>query len=310
MQGLERRAAVALTMGALLLGSAGVAFAGISDGNYHPADQGCTGHADDSDTPDHVEEGCHSATLYVGDQQGGEAARVGFQQTPDGTNVDPTDPQVSTGDVDPTSGARVYFGADDNLDSGEHDSSEQIGDGPSDGGAIQLNVRPETVALWLTAASSGDLGYLLAHPVPLVDAGTGACADGICFALTTQRRLAYDSGSSKERDVADYEGHRWDPESCSGPDDSREDCGYNGISWWHKHGEDAYVEPGVQVYEDPSPEGSPIGPYPLPAAYVGTCGVVAGGGAAPAAPDSPITNDAGQLSLTSGDVDPEYTCSG
>jgi hypothetical protein len=52
----------------------------------------------------------------------------------------------------------------------------------------------------------------------------------------------------------------------------------------------------VQVYEDPNPEGSPIGPYPLPALYVGTCGVVFGGGQVQM-PASPITNGAGQVVL-------------
>ena len=42
------------------------------------------------------------------------------------------------------------------------------------------------------------------------------------------------------------------------------------------------------------------GNYPLPALYVGTCGVVAGGGAAPAAPASPVTNSAGQVVVSTG----------
>ena len=60
------------------------------------------------------------------------------------------------------------------------------------------------------------------------------------------------------------------------------------------------AEPGVVVYGDPDPQSSPIGPYPLPAAYVGTCGVTAGGGTAPAAPASPVTNSAGQVSVSTG----------
>jgi hypothetical protein len=290
----------ALTL-ALLTCGAGTALAGVSDGNYRPADQRCSGHADDSDAPDRVEEGCQSATLYVGDQDGGEAARVGFQQTPDGESVDPTAPQVSTGSADPASGGRVYFGADDNLDSGEHDSSSRIGDGPSDGGAIQLNVDPASVDSWAAALAAGDLGYLLAHPIPVVDAGAGGCADGACVAVQTERRLAYGGGRG-QRDVADYEGHEWDPETCSGPDDGREECGPGGIRRWHRRSPDTYVEPGVQVYEDPNPAGSPIGPYPVPAAYAGTCGVIVGGGTAPAAPESPITNGAGQVSVTSADA--------
>jgi hypothetical protein len=61
-----------------------------------------------------------------------------------------------------------------------------------------------------------------------------------------------------------------------------------------------YAEPGVQVYEDPDAQASPIGPYPLPAVYAGTCGGIVGGGSAPAAPDSPVTNDAGQIEARTG----------
>jgi hypothetical protein len=59
------------------------------------------------------------------------------------------------------------------------------------------------------------------------------------------------------------------------------------------------AEPGVVVYGDPDPQASPIGPYPLPAAYVGTCGVTLGGGQAQA-PASPATNSAGQFSVSTG----------
>jgi hypothetical protein len=68
---------------------------------------------------------------------------------------------------------------------------------------------------------------------------------------------------------------------------------------WYRQQEarNVYAEPGVVVYEDPDPQASPALPnqlYPLPAAYVGTCGVAAGGGAAKA-PASPVTNKAGQV---------------
>jgi hypothetical protein len=54
------------------------------------------------------------------------------------------------------------------------------------------------------------------------------------------------------------------------------------LAYWHKQSGDVYVNPGVQVYEDPNPAGSPIGPYPLPGAYAGTCGVVYSSGKDPA----------------------------
>ena len=290
---------VAATAAIVMLGIGGVAAAGVSDGNYDPERQHCTGDADDSDSPDRVEEGCQNATLNLRDGNGDEAFRIGTQQTADGEPVDPT-PQVTTGTIDPTTGAFVYFGADDNLDEGEHDSSSAIGDGPSDGGAIVLDVDPASADRWVAAFLAGDAQYLLTHPVPVVAAGTGACADGACASVQTQQRVAYQGGDKKDhRDVADYEGKEWDPETCAGPSDGKEDCGPGGIRSWHRREGTTYVEPGAQVYEDPNPAGSPIGPYPLPGAYAGTCGVIVGGDPLNA-PDSPFTNEAHQLRVQTG----------
>ncbi|MEY2438288.1 MAG: hypothetical protein QOF97_3124 [Acidimicrobiaceae bacterium] len=295
----ERRWAIAGLAVAITVGFAGVAVAGVSDGNYRPERQGCTGHADDSDHPDSTEPGCQSLTGNVRDGNGDEAVRAGFAQTADGQSVDPTSPQLDHGTIDPTTGVFVYFGADDNLDNGEHDSSEQIGDGPSDGGAVVYNVDPASVAKWLAAVQGGDVSYLLTHPLPLVDAGFGSCADGICESVQTQQRVAYQGGGTGQRDVADYQGKEWDPASCGGPSDTAADCGPGGISTWQNKEGTAYVEPGAQVYEDPNPEGSPIGPYPLTAVYAGTCGVIVGGGQV-TAPASPVTNDAGQVKVSTG----------
>jgi len=88
---------------------------------------------------------------------------------------------------------------------------------------------------------------------------------------------------------------------------------------WHWYNLDGtvYTEPGIQIYEDPDPLGSPgvlslVGldqvkqaltgngndPYPLPAFYLGTCGLVFGGGA-PGDPTrvdgTPLSNSAGQI---------------
>ena len=324
MLGIDRKLALVGFAAAIVVGGAGAAVAGVSDGNYTPADQNCTGHADDASAPDRAEPGCHTFTVYAGDQSGGEAARVGFQQTPDGEFVDPTQPQVTTadpaaGDVDPTTGLRVYVGADDNLNGGEHDGSDYIGNGPSDGGAIQFNVDPAAVDAWIAAVSAGDVAFLLTHPLPGVDFGIGACADGVCFAVQTQERVAYQGEGDGERHVADYEGHEWDPPECAGPSDTEEDCRPEGaedppecadpnntevecpegIQRWHQQYGTTYVEPGVQVYEDPDPAGSPLGPYPIPAAYVGTCGVIVGGGDVQA-PASDYTNSAGQVRVGTG----------
>ena len=116
----------------------------------------------------------------------------------------------------------------------------------------------------------------------------------------TQRRVIFQGGNKKKhRDAADYQGKTWDPESCSGPSDSKKDCGGHSLKWWDKQEGTVYGEPGIQIYEDPDAQGSPIGPYPLPGFYVGTCGLVIGGGGM-SAPDSPFTNPAGQFVLNTG----------
>lgn len=319
-----RPRAVLIPFAAAALAAATIPAAAVSSGGYDPAKQGCSPTADDSAHPDHTEEGCYAATLQIA----GASHRyvlVGVPQTPDGTSANAVEicldftgtakcarvdqagftplPDRPGTAPDPESGElHVYFGADDNLDSGEHDGSTHIGNGPSDGGAINGNVQPLTAAAWLSKVLAGDTGFLLTHPLPGADLGTGACADGLCISAQTQRRVAYQAGSkhAKTRDAADYDGHTWDPPTCAGPSDTTKDCGGHSMTWWHRHNQTTYVEPGLQIYEDPDPQGSPEGPYPLPALYVGTCGFVAGGGAAPAFPDSPITNASGQLVVKTG----------
>jgi hypothetical protein len=298
--------------------------AAVSSGGYDSSKQGCTPTADDSYQPKHTENGCYAATLQIT----GKTHRyvlVGVPQTPDGTSANavvvcldftgtakcarvdkkgftPLPDEKGT-PLDPQSGQlHEYFGADDNLDSGEHDESPQVGNGPSDGGAVVANVDPLSAMQWLTTVLGGDRSYLLTHPLPGADAGFGGCADGLCFSVQTQRRIAYRAGGKnpKTRDAANYDGHTWDPPACAGPTDTVKDCGGHTMAWWHRRNQTTYVEPGLQIYEDPDPQGSPEGPYPLPALYIGTCGFVAGGGTAPAFPASPITNKSGQLLIQTG----------
>ena len=306
------------------LAIAGLPALAVSDGNYDAARQGCSGNADDSDHPQYTEEGCYSATLQITGAKH-RYVLVGVPQTPDGTNANavvvcldftgtakcaradkdgftPLPDQKGT-PIDPESAElHAYFGADDNLDSGEHDGSEAVANGPSDGGAIVANVTPLSALDWLAQVTGGDTQFFFTHPLPAADAGAGGCADGLCFSVQTQRRIAYKAGGKhpKTRSAADYEGHEWDPPDCAGPSDTAKDCGgRHKLAWWHKRNQTTYVEPGLQIYEDPDPQGSPEGPYPLPALYIGTCGFVAGGGDV-AFPDSPITNGAGQLVVKTG----------
>jgi hypothetical protein len=265
---------------------------------------------------------------------------------------DPTAPNYygPSPEPDPASGLKIYFGADDNLAGGEHDSSYLINNGPSDGGGIRVELDPATIQPWVDAIAAGDAAGFLTHPLPLLDAGTGFCADSICFSIQTSRHVAYQGGNTGEpspspspspghgkgkgpkchpkrdgvgdcvdgggnsggaepphRSLANYSGKNWDPESCSGANDANtadcDDPSTDGttedITYWHNQEGTVYADPGVQIYADPDPQGSPIGPYPLPALYVGTCGIIIGGGDVQF-PDSPFTNDAGQLVIETG----------
>ena len=213
-------------------------------------------------------------------------------------------------------GAKLYLGADDNLDTGEHDGVDgkngtaNSANGPSDGGAIIVDWHPDQIAAWVAALSAapGAPGPFLSNPVPLVSIGFGSCADGACLGIYTAKTTMYEGGTPGERDVYNYDGKKFDPAGCDSGS-AKDDASCRGPNpgdpqtmdgWRAAEKQNVVAQPGVQVYEDPDPQGSPIGPYPLPAAYVGTCGVTAGGGAAPAAPKSPITNGAGQLNVSTG----------
>lgn len=290
----SRKLAIAILAGIALLGSARVAIA-QSDGVYNPKDQRCDEEHNDTeneDVPHDNTEPCQNATVFVenGDH---EVVRAGTLHTADGTFVHHYQLDGDLGEgADPTKGGRIYFGADDNLSGGEHDGASGMGHGPSDGGGIQLVAfDPASLDAWMAAVQGGDMAYLFTHPFPFLNFSMGACADGICFAVTTTQTVAYQGGdtSGKHRDSADYEGVEWDPATCSGPDEtgspaaptSVNECTAPGgeprsIYDWNNQVGTVYNQPGVTVYEDPNPEGSPLEltPYPIPGAYVGTCGAI------------------------------------
>lgn len=319
----SNRRRFALPLAAAIITAIGAPAYAVSSGGYSSAKQGCTPNADNSDHPNRVEKYCYALTLQIADAKH-TYVLIGVPQTKNNSNPSYIDTCLDftgtmqclrTGKagasqftrkgtpIDPGSAQlHVYFGADDNLDSGEHDSSEQVSNGPSDGGAIVANIDPLSASKWIANVQKGGQAYLLTHPLPAADAGFGACADGLCFSVQTQRRVAYKAGGKhpKQRDVSNYDGHTWDPITCAGPTDKPKQCGGHPLSYWHKRNQTAYVEPGVQIYEDPDPQGSPEGPYPLPAIYVGTCGLIAGGGMAPKFPASPFTNKSGQLVVSTG----------
>ena len=323
MSGPWRRFALTISVAALTALVPAVQAQAVSDGDYNNQKQGCTGNAFNSNDPKRTEPHCYIATWQISDGTHNYVT-VGIPETADGTNpnalevcldlgsgtrqcalfdqkgVTPEKAQKGTA-PNPATGLHFYFGMNDNVDTGEHDSSSQVNNGPSDGGGMQVNATPDTVATWLAAVMAQNSGYVLTHPLPVGDAGMGACADGFCFSVQTQQRTVYQGGNKhKHRDVSNYQGKQWDPESCAGPSDSPKDCKGKPLKWWNKQDGTVYAEPGIQIYEDPDPQGSPIGPsYPIPAFYVGTCGLIVGGGQM-TMPSSPFTNKAGQFVVPTG----------
>jgi hypothetical protein len=180
----------------------------------------------------------------------------------------------------PETGLYIYMGADDNLDGGEHDSSRYVSNGPSDGGALHIAADPGSVIAFVTNVMNSD--YVLKHPLPAGDFGFGTCVDGICFSIQTQEQRAMQAGNGTTpnghtRHVANYENKTFDPETCEsepGKDDPAH-CGGTTIDG-QEESDTPMVEPGVQIYEDPDAQASPVDPYPQPAIYVGTCGVILG----------------------------------
>jgi len=302
-------------LAALTFIGAGAALA-TSDGVYSQERQGCHDQTLDNQNEDNEPEGvngekCHNATARLDDGSGHTYARGGTLATKEGEFVHEHDATINdTEGADPASGLHLYFGADDNLNGGEHDGSDLVGPSPSDGGGVALDLTPDNVAVWMAALMTGDASYLLAHPAPFATFGTGACADGVCFGAATDEHTAYQGGdTTKKRNVADYDGKEWDPDSCSGEDDGPESCddpnvaGDQDITYWRDKEGNVVMQPGVAVYEDPDPQGSPleITGYPTVGIYAGTCGVIAGGGGAtPQAPASPVTNSAGQVEVGTG----------
>ena len=264
----------------------------------------------------------------------GQSSHPPCSLKPSGQVPDPgvTPPTVSTGAPDGSiaalaQGAHIYLGADDNLDSGEHDGvhrdctnlpactpepdtgSGNSHNGPSDGGAITVNWHPAEVAAWLAtlAANPGDPTPFLTNPVPVADGAFGMCADNFCLGAYSRQTTLYQGGTPGQRNVYDYSGKNWDPQNCSSgsvPDEQACNGGtgqpQNMDGYRAAEKQNVVAEPGVVFYGDPDPQSSPIGPYPLPAAYAGTCGVALGGGTAPAAPASPVTNSAGQIIVSTG----------
>ena len=194
---------------------------------------------------------------------------------------------------------QLYFGADDNLDNGEHDAvnpsdfggqDAQVADGPSDGGALQANTHPHGSLSRPGSVFFQNVDPTDAHdPVRAADAGTGACADGLCAGADTSHRKAYQGGCSTCPDQSVYGDQystQWRSPSCNGQSTANQNqCGadwQNGNSQGNIYGPYSqrgayYTDPGVFVYSDPDPQASPEFPvtptYPICELYAGTMGV-------------------------------------
>jgi hypothetical protein len=236
------------------------------------------------------------ASAVVGWLAGGGA---GAPPSPNGVGGTPvltlTDSQGSGG-LDPNHPtASVYFGADDNLDIGEHDGvdpsnghDKKVSDGPSDGGALQVNLHPQGSASDPTSLLSNVSATNLHQPLGAADATGAGCADGLCAGADTQRRKMYQGGCGSCADQAVYDDQNttdWRSPDCnSGSTQNQNDCGQNwqsgneqgDISQPYQRRGAYYDDPGVFVYEDPDPQSSPVLPfYPICELYVGTEGVYA-----------------------------------
>jgi hypothetical protein len=193
---------------------------------------------------------------------------------------------------------QVYFGADDNLDNGEHDGvnpndfhkkDAKVANGPSDGGAAQANTHPQgSVTDPMTLEQNVDPSDPH-NPVRAADAGAAGCADGLCAGADTSHRKAYQGGCTTCPDQSVYNDQyttQWRSPDCnSGSTQNQNDCGAN----WQNGQEQGniyqpysergayYTDPGVFVYEDPDPQSSPVFPvtptYPICELYAGTMGV-------------------------------------
>ena len=193
---------------------------------------------------------------------------------------------------------QVYFGADDNLDNGEHDGvnptddhgkDAKVADGPSDGGAWQANTHLQGDPSDPASLSQNVDPTDMHNPVRGADIGTGACADGLCAGADTTHRKDFQGGCASCPDQSVYNDQyttQWRSPDCNGQSTANQNqCGagwQNGDEQgniyqpWSERGA-YYTDPGVFVYQDPDPQASPEFPitptYPMCELYAGTMGV-------------------------------------
>lgn len=174
----------------------------------------------------------------------------------------------------------IFFGADDNLESGEHDgipetncepdgstcyNNTDLANGPSDGGEIRVDAAPNTD----DPLANFDFAYF-DNILRTLYVGLGACVDGICFNAGTGERQVYDGGQDGRvyLDDATADDYKDTDDYCSY--DNEGNC----VREVHDQQQDFYSRPGVNVYADPDPQDSSLGPFDGSTnTHVGTGGV-------------------------------------
>jgi hypothetical protein len=175
----------------------------------------------------------------------------------------------------------LFFGADDNLESGEHDGIPEtncepepnedvcynnldLANGPSDGGMIRVDVTPNWEDPGGNVSTNPDALLLAAY------VGAGFCVDGICGNGGTSERRVYDGGQEGRvyLDDATADDYKDTDDYCS------YDNEHNCVRDVHDQQQDFYSRPGVNLYADPDPQDSSLGPFDGSTnTHVGTGGV-------------------------------------
>ena len=177
-----------------------------------------------------------------------------------------------------------FIAADDNLESGEHDGiperncepdpndpnqqvcydNRDLADGPSDGGSIRVDVTPNFDDPAANFSTNPDALLLAAY------VGAGFCVDGICGNGGTGEREVYDGGQDGKvyLDDATADDYKDTDDYCS------YDNEHNCVRDVHDQQKDFYSRPGVNIYADPDPQDSSLGPFDGSTnTHIGTGGV-------------------------------------
>jgi hypothetical protein len=208
------------------------------------------------------------------------------------------------GDDNNNNGEHDGFSGNDGYPGATPSHTDGAINGPSDTTGDVVSVTPQNATA----------GPTLTHPEGLVNASGGICADSICTEATTQQRTAYygcydpsnpndaqwkqsgtDSAASSANNQSDIQCAQGTPENqdvyqnsapsstsepadCSAQNTKAEECsdGSSDPNGYRAHtAQQENTEPGVQTFQDPDPQRSPLAGFETPGMYAGTCGAYA-----------------------------------